>query len=115
MNRTPVVDKPDVDILWQCLLTGGLGSIAGLGALLRNPGELDRRSFLAAIINSGLFSLAAACLIFWKFGTNQVPLAIAVSIMTGLGGHSLLDFALGAIRLALTQKLRTDDDDSPRR
>ena len=109
--RQRVEKEPvNIDLLWQCLLMGGLGSLAGLAALLRSSGKLDRRSFWASLLNSGMFSLAMAAMVFHHFGSEKWLLAIVVSALSGLGGHALIDFALGAIKLALQNKLGGDGD-----
>ena len=98
-----------VDILWQCLLLGGLGSIAGLAALLRAKGELlTKRAFFAALLNSGLFAIGMGIYVVHQLGSQNLPIAIALSILAGLGGSALIDFLIGALKIFVTKKLGDD-------
>ena len=102
-----------MDIFWQCIVMGGLGSIASIGALLRSPEELTRRKFWAAAINSGLFSAAIGMVTLWKIGSDHLLLAMTLSILSGLGGYSILDIVLGSIRMVIisrTRKYKKEDD-----
>jgi hypothetical protein len=108
-KRAVAVPQNKTDILWLCLLLGGLGSLAGVAALLRSGNRLERRTFWAALLNSGMFALAMGALIFHQFGADQWLLATAVSVLSGLGGHALIDFTLGAIKLSLKHKFGDDN------
>jgi len=99
----------EMDILWHCLIYGGLGSMAGVAALLRTNEPLDRRAFWAACLNSGLFSIAAGIGIIWNYGQQHFLLAVTLSILSGLGGNALIDFAFGLARLYFKKRLHDDD------
>tara|TARA_Y100000593_G_scaffold6755_1_gene12822 strand:- start:954 stop:1289 length:336 start_codon:yes stop_codon:yes gene_type:complete len=107
------MNKPnndEMDILWQCLIYGGAGSIAGVAALLRTNEPLDRRAFWAAVLNSGMFSIAAGIGIVWNYGEQHFLLAVTLSILSGLGGNALIDFMFGLAKLYFKKKLRHDED-----
>ena len=96
----------DIDRMWQYLLAGGLSSVASLGAHLRTGGELTKRAFWTAVLNSGLLGVAIGAVLIWKVGYNHLPLIIAVSILAGLGGMSFVDFILGMARLAVKRQVK---------
>jgi len=104
--------KTEIYILWQCLIAGGLGSLAGVAALLRSKEELGRRAFWAAALNSGLFSSCIASVLIWNIGSEHLLLAVAISILSGLGGYSLLDFTIGAARIAISRILNRNLPDN---
>jgi len=108
--------KEHADVLWLCLITGSIGSIAGVAALLRSSGELDRRAFWASILNSGMFSTGISAFTIWHMGSEHMLLAISLSILAGLGGNDLLVFSLGVLRLiikgrsGIIEELKHDDE-----
>lgn len=91
-----------IDPLWLLLILGPLGSFAGLAALLRSGQPLTRRAFFSALLNSALFSIVVAVGVYHYFGTDKIWLVIGLSILSGLGGVTLLDFTLSLLREALT-------------
>ena len=107
----PKPNTEEMDILWQCLIYGGAGSIAGVAALLRTGDPLDRRAFWAAVLNSGMFSIAAGFGIVWHYGGQHFLLAVTLSILSGLGGNALIDFAFGMAKLYFKKKLRNENGD----
>lgn len=111
MHNSSVMDRDDIDILWVCLITGGLGSLGGLAAHLRMGGEVTRRAFATAMLNSGLFSLSIGCFVVWKMGFDDLILAIVVSVLAGLGGSALLDFVIGMFKVWVRQKVESDGND----
>jgi len=109
--------QTSLDILWQCITMGGLGSVASIGALLRSPEELTRRKFWAAVINSGLFSAAIGMVTLWKIGSDHLLLAMTLSILSGLGGYSILDIVLGTVKTIIVSQAKKydkekEDDDA---
>jgi len=111
MGGCPMSSNNNQDIFWQCVLMGGLGSVASVGALLRSPEELSRRKFWSAAINSGLFSVAIGMGTIWKIGNEHLLLAMTLSILSGLGGYSLLDIVLGTIRTLIISNASKYRDD----
>lgn len=104
MQRAPMQKAP-IDPLWLLLMLGPIGSIAGCAALLRSGGELTRRAFWTAILNSGLMSIAIGSAMVWKFGMTEVWLTVSVSIFAGLGGTAAVDFALAALMQIAKKKV----------
>lgn len=83
-------------------LAWGLSSFAGLAALLRSGQPLSKRLIASAILNSGLFGLAVAMIWRELYGETRYPwFMLGVSLLAGLGGNSLLDFAIQAIQSGL--------------
>ena len=85
---------PEIHPLWLLVILGPLGSLAGCAALLRSGNDLDRRTFCSAIINSGLMAVIICAFIFWHYGTSNIWLPIALSLLSGLGGIDLINFTL---------------------
>lgn len=72
-----------------------ISSVAGLAAYLRSGRPLSWRQTISAMLNSGLLGLAIAFLWYTYFnGKDNVWFLLGVSLLAGLGGISLLDFAL---------------------
>lgn len=104
MAKTP----HEIDPLWLLVMTGPLGSLAGCAALLRSGGELTKRAFWTAILNSGLMSLGIGTLMFWKYGESEMWLTIAVSIFAGLGGNAFIDFSLSLLMKIAEKRIDRD-------
>ena len=104
--------RDDIDLFWRCLITGGLGSLAGVAALLRSGQPLSRRAFWTALLNSGLFSLSIGSYVLWKMGEENFLFAVVLSVLAGLGGNALIDFALGVMRTMLQKRFEDNDDGS---
>jgi hypothetical protein len=111
MTASRTVNNINIDTLWACVISGGLGSLAGVAALLRSnrSDELSRKDFWTAILNSGLFSMAIGAFIVWKLGTDETLLAIVLSILSGLGGNALVDFSLGMFKMWARKQVDGND------
>jgi hypothetical protein len=79
-----------------------LSSFAGLAALLRSGLPLSWRLVASAFLNSGLFGVAVAMIWCELYGEIKYPwFMLGVSILAGLGGTSLVDFAFQCFRESL--------------
>ena len=105
INKNTEMSTEDIYILWDCLIYGGLGSLAGIAAQLRSAEPLTKRSFFSALINSAMFSIAIGYFIIWKYGETNYLLAIVLSILSGLGGTSLVDFAFGLAKMYFKRRV----------
>lgn len=99
-----------IDPLWLLLILGPIGSLAGVAALLRSGQPLDKRAFFSAILNSALFAVVVAVGIYHYFGTDKIYLVIGLSILSGLGGVTMLDFCLALVREAITAWAKRGSD-----
>lgn len=100
-----------IDPLWLLLILGPIGSLAGVAALLRSGQKLDKRAFFSAVLNSALFAIVVAVGIYHYFGTDKIWLVIGLSILSGLGGVTLLDFSLSLLREVVTAWVKRGQDD----
>lgn len=90
----------------------GISSFAGLAALLRSGKPLTWRSSIAAFLYSGMFGLVVGLLWYQYFGgKDNVYFLIGVSGLAGLGGMSLLDFAVQGIMKGFNIKISTEGQD----
>ena len=97
-----------------------ISSFAGLAALLRSGKPLTWRNITAAFLYSGIFGLVIGLLWYQYFGgQDNVYFLIGVSGLAGLGGMSLLDFAvqglLSGFNIKITTEGRDDDMQPPKR
>lgn len=89
---------PPIVIASPWILFGGIflvASIGGIAALMRGKQKITWRMFISASLNSGLASLGIALLVYDRL---PVSLVLAISILSGIGGVSIADAALQAIR-----------------
>lgn len=87
---------------WLFSMSFTISSLAGVAALLRSGAPLTARVLVSAILNSGLFGLGIALVWYENYGGANHPwFMLGVSLLAGLGGTSLLDFAFQAIREGL--------------
>jgi hypothetical protein len=80
------------------LLFGGIffvASIGGIAALLRGKQKITQRAFWSACLNSGLLGVGIALLLFDRLPLHSV---VAISILSGVGGASILDATIQAMR-----------------
>lgn len=86
-----------------------VSSVSGLAAMLRSNQPLSWRLVFAAWLNSGIFGFAIFIIWLEYWGIEKhVFLAFGICALAGLGGVSLIDFALSAIQTGLaaySQKL----------
>jgi hypothetical protein len=71
----------------------GVSSVSGLAALLRSGQALTFRAVLSAFLNSGLFGVGIAMVWTHLYGMQYPWFMVGVSLLAGLGGISLMDFA----------------------
>lgn len=92
-----------------------LSSLAGVAWLLRSGKPVDWRSLTSAVLNSGLFGLVIA-LIWWeKYAVNTpggVFFLIGISVLAGLGGVTLVDFAVQAVKAIVARNM---DQNGPKK
>lgn len=100
------MDNKGIDPLWLLLICGPLGSLAGYAALLRSGQPLDKRAFIASILNSGLLAIAIAVGVFQYLGTQNPWLVILLSILSGLGGMAMIDFALALFKETISAVIK---------
>lgn len=88
-----------------------IASCAGLAALLRSRKQLTWRLITAAFLYSGLFGLVIG-LIWYNYcgGQDNVYFLIGVSGLAGLGGTSLLDFAVQGLANGFNIKITAERD-----
>lgn len=83
---------------WIAALFAFFGaSFAGLATQLRTGKDLTRRAVAAAMLNSGFIGAIIALLGYKTFADN-VPYLIGMSLLAGIGGATMLDFALQIVR-----------------
>jgi len=113
MTNPPIdPNDPQIHPLWLLVILGPLGSLAGCAALLRTGKDLDKRSFFSSILNSGLMAVVICAFIFYYYGTSNVWLPIALSILSGLGGIDLINFTL-ALAMKVMKTLVDSKTDQP--
>jgi len=86
--------------VWTFATAFGIAALAGLAALLRSKQEIHWRNFLAAILYSGIIGLIISMLSF-KYFEQNVPLLLAISGLSGIGGATTIDL----VRVLLRGKL----------
>lgn len=79
-------------------------SFAGLAALLRSKQKLSKRNILSAVLNSGLFGVVVAAVMLHQYGLDSLYLTIGVSILSGLGGNTALDFGFEVVKYVSEHK-----------
>lgn len=76
-----------------------ISSLGGLAAYLRSERELSTRLLVSAMLNSGLLGLAIAfCWYTYFHGRDNVYLLIGITLLSGLGGLTVVDFAIGVVK-----------------
>lgn len=82
------------------LMAFGLGSAAGLAALLRSKAKLTWRTVAASLLYNGLASMAAAWVLEDRLHGSPGVLA-GVCVLSGIGGASVLDVVVAGVRVTL--------------
>jgi len=101
--------------VWTFVAAFGIAALAGLAALLRSKQEIRWRNFLSAILYSGIVGLIVS-MIAHKYFEQNIPLLLAISGLSGIGGATTLDL----VRMLLRGKLdirvipRSEDNDEIR-
>ena len=88
-------------------------SFAGLATQLRNGKTLTFRSILAATMNSGIIGMVIF-LIGYQESIDNLPLLVGTSILSGIGGSTMLDFIIGIKKMwrnrtGITITIKGDD------
>lgn len=82
-------------------------SLSGLAAQLRSGGSLSARSVAAAILNSGLVGLIIF-LVGYRVFHDDMPYLIGMAMLSGIGGATLMDFALQLVKRGLGIRISID-------
>lgn len=75
-----------------------LSSVGGLAALLRSQRPLTIRSILSATLYSGFVGLMIALTSYSYFGVTNPYFLLGVCCLAGIGGTTVLDFILQALK-----------------
>lgn len=76
-----------------------ISSLGGLAGLLRSNAKLSIRSVVSAILYSGLMGLCIALLWYKYFdGDGNVYFLLGVSGLAGIGGTTVIDFIVQAVK-----------------
>lgn len=95
---------------WLIGLLAFLGaSFAGLAEHLRSGKAVTRRAVAAAMLNSGIIGTIIA-LIGYKQYVDDLPYLIGMSMLAGIGGATMIDFAIQALRRKLGITIRIEQD-----
>lgn len=103
-----------VTFMWgESLLVAALAflgaSFAGLATQLRSGKELSRRAIAAAMLNSGLIGAIIALLGYRAFA-EDLPYLMGMSLLAGIGGATILDFALQLLKRRLGIVIRIEHE-----
>lgn len=80
--------------------TFAVSSLAGLAALLRSGQEITPRQLAAATLSAGLLG-SGIMLVWWDWMGGRFPwFMMGVSLLAGLGGVNMLEFAIQLIQQA---------------
>ena len=99
MDPTTLSIPSDAERL-QPLVAFGLGSAAGLAALLRSKAKMTWRTVAASLLYNGLASMAAAWVLEDRLHGSPGVLA-GVCVLSGIGGASVLDVVVAGVRVTL--------------
>lgn len=89
---------PKLVISSPWILFGGVFlvcSVGGIAALIKGKQAITWRMILSAALNSGLFGLGIALMIYDRLPVNLV---LGVSVISGIGGASLTDAVFQVMR-----------------
>lgn len=70
-------------------------SVGGIASLIKGKQKITWRMIFSAALNSGLFGLGIALMIYDRLPMNLV---LGVSVISGIGGASLTDAVFQAVR-----------------
>lgn len=87
-----------------------LTSLAGLANLMKSGKPLEWRAVFSVALNSGLLGVCIATGMIHKFGTESLMMIICISVMSGLGGNAMIDFALETFKSVVRASLKTKSD-----
>jgi hypothetical protein len=100
-----------IQVLLSCL---ALSSFAGLARLLRSGEPMTFRAVASAMLNSGIFGLVIALFWYNYFEKTNVYFLVAISGLAGLGGATLIDFAMQLFRAGGVRLVIGPDKDDPK-
>ena len=75
-------------------------SLAGLASELRSGRTLSRRSIIAAILHSGFWGLIIFLVGYSQLAQN-LPVLVAMSLLSGIGGATVTDLILALFKRGL--------------
>ncbi|WP_090456236.1 hypothetical protein [Nitrosospira sp. Nsp1] len=84
-------------------------SFAGLATQLRSGNALTRRAVASAMLNSGLIGSIIALLGYRTFA-EDLPYLMGMSLLAGIGGATILDFALLLLKRRMGIIIRIEQD-----
>lgn len=98
---------------WGMALLSFLGaSFAGLANQLRSGRALTARGVAAAMLNSGFVGVVIFLVGYQSFRDN-LPYLVGMSLLAGIGGATILDFAIQLIRRRAAITIQIDAGDKP--
>lgn len=83
-------------------------SLAGLAALLRSRQRLTYRTVASAMLNSGILGVGAGCLHVHYYGQQSLLMTVGLSILGGLGGNAMLDFAIETLKNYIKSQVKNE-------
>jgi hypothetical protein len=96
MHPPPSGTEPTPWLLFAGIFVAA--SFGGLASLLRSKRQITTRLVVSAMLNSGLFGWVIAGGMWRQYGGENPTLIFAISILAGLGGTTMIDFALQWLR-----------------
>ncbi|SEO64210.1 hypothetical protein SAMN05216316_0689 [Nitrosovibrio sp. Nv6] len=84
-------------------------SFAGLATQLRSGNTLTRRTVAATMLNSGFIGAIIALLGYQTFA-EDLPYLMGMSLLAGIGGATILDFALLLLKRRMGITIRIEQD-----
>lgn len=91
-----------------------ISSLGGLAAMLRSNKQLTTRVVLSALLYSGMMGLSIALLWYNYFdGSGNIYFLLGVSGLAGVGGTTVLDFVVQALKHGGVNITITPGDEPP--
>lgn len=75
----------------------GISSVAGLAALMRSGKEMTWRAMGSAALNAGILGVSVAMIWVHLYGIEHIWFVAGISLLAGLGGTALMDFAFQSV------------------
>lgn len=92
------MDDPRIDPIKVFIAAAAISSVGSLAAILRSNKPLTWRSVTAAMLYSGIVGMLIAMAGYNYFGVENLYFLLSVSGLAGIGGTTVLDFVVQAIR-----------------
>lgn len=108
--------QPPLEPISVFLAAFGTSSFAGLAALLRSGKQLSKMAIASAMLNAGLLGLVIAMVWWHQFSGSEENIywLIGLCILSGLGGMTVIDFALQLLKKGgVNITFKPVDDDKP--